>query len=91
MAQVHGISDPSFEPLRESLQRRIASGEELGASICVNIDGKNVLDIWGGYSDLAKSRAWDQDTLAPVWSCSKVVTNLAALILIDRGLLDPNE
>ncbi|KAJ5247144.1 hypothetical protein N7468_002127 [Penicillium chermesinum] len=89
MSEVHGFSDPSFEPVRETLRQRIASENELGASICVNIAGKTVLDIWGGHADLAKTRLWEKDTIGPVWSCSKVVTNLAALLLIDRGLLDP--
>lgn len=88
MAEVHGSSDPAFHPLRETLRQRIEDGRELGAAICVNIDGKNVVDIWGGYADPAKSKPWNEDTLTVVFSCTKVVTALAALILVDRGLLD---
>ncbi|KAJ5097009.1 beta-lactamase domain-containing protein 2 [Penicillium angulare] len=91
MAEVYGTNDPAFDSVRELLKQRISSGDELGASLCVNIDGKDVLDLWGGYTDVARTKSWDKDTVAPVWSCSKVVTNLAALILIDRGLLDVNE
>lgn len=91
MAQIHGDCDPAFNSVRELLQQRIANGNEIGASLCVNIDGKNVLDIWGGHADAARTKPWDKDTLTVVWSCSKVITSLAALILVDRGLLDPNE
>ncbi|KAJ5121264.1 uncharacterized protein N7515_009225 [Penicillium bovifimosum] len=85
----HGTTDPKFARLRTVLSERLASGTELGASICVNIGGRNVVDIWGGYTDTAKTKPWQEDTLVVVWSCTKVVTALAAAILIDRGQLDP--
>ncbi|KAJ6121619.1 hypothetical protein N7512_004084 [Penicillium capsulatum] len=88
MAQVHGSSDPAFNALRDELQQRIGDGRELGAAICVNIDGNNVVDIWGGYANPGKTELWREDTLAIVWSCTKVVSALATLILVDRGLLD---
>ncbi|KAF4765079.1 hypothetical protein N7455_004453 [Penicillium solitum] len=91
MAATQGLCDPAFNRVRDIFEQRLASGEELGASICVNIDGKNALDIWGGHADAAKTRSWEEDTLIVVFSCSKVVTALAALILIDRGLLDVEE
>ncbi|CAI7659197.1 unnamed protein product [Penicillium glandicola] len=91
MAAIHGSSDPEFNRLRDILQERLSSGDEVGASICVNIDGRNVLDIWGGHADAAKTRPWEEDTLVVVYSCSKVVCALAALILVDRGLLDVEE
>lgn len=91
MASTHGPCDPAFNSVRDLLEKNLADGEELGASICVNIDGKNVVDIWGGYADEAKTKPWKEDTITAVWSSTKVVTNLAALILYDRGLLDVNE
>jgi len=50
-----------------------------------------VLDIWGGYTDAAKTVPWGEDTIVNVWSSTKTVTSLAALILADRGLLDLDE
>ncbi|KAJ6098823.1 hypothetical protein N7467_000358 [Penicillium canescens] len=91
MADTHGSCDPAFNRIRDLLQERLTSGDELGASLCVNIDGKNVLDIWGGYADAAKTRPWEEDTLTVVWSCSKIVSALAALTLVDRGQLDVEE
>lgn len=91
MADTYGPCDPAFNSVREAFAEKITKGEELGASLCVNIDGKNVIDIWGGHVDEAQTRPWNQDTITPIWSCSKVVSNLAALMLVDRGLLDVNE
>ncbi|KAJ5491987.1 Beta-lactamase-like protein [Penicillium expansum] len=91
MAATHGVCDPAFKRVRDLFEQRLASGEEVGASICVNIDGKNVLDIWGGHADAAKTRPWEEDTLGVVFSTAKVVVAVAAMILVDRGLLDVEE
>ncbi|KAJ9270408.1 hypothetical protein DTO212C5_3439 [Paecilomyces variotii] len=91
MAEIHGLCKPEFDHVRRIFQERIAQGEELGASLCVDIKGETVIDLWGGHADPAKTRPWEEDTLTVVWSCSKVVCALAAAILIDRGVLDPDE
>lgn len=91
MAKVTGTCDTRFAAVQEMIQSKIDAGEELGASFVVNIDGKNVVDIWGGYADAAKTKPWEENTITNVWSSSKTVVSLAALLLIDRGLLDPFE
>jgi CubicO group peptidase (beta-lactamase class C family) len=46
------------------------------------------VDIWGGHRDTARSTGWDEDTITNVWSTTKTITNLAVLMLADRGELD---
>ncbi|KAF7160798.1 hypothetical protein CNMCM5623_006392 [Aspergillus felis] len=89
MAQVQGTCHPAFSSLRAIFEENLASGEELGADICVNVKGETVVDLWGGYADTARTKPWTRDTITPVWSVSKIITNLSALLLIDRGQLDP--
>lgn len=91
MAKVNGTCDSRFTAVKDLLQANIDADEELGASLVVNINGENVVDVWGGYSDPAKSKPWEENTITNVWSSSKTVASLAALLLIDRGLLDPFE
>jgi len=86
--EVEGTCAERFEPVQAALAAQLASGEELGASIVVNIDGETVVDIWGGFRDEARSAPWTRDTITNVWSTTKTVTNLAALMLADRGQLD---
>ncbi|MFJ5920850.1 serine hydrolase domain-containing protein [Streptomyces ardesiacus] len=88
MTTLHGTSEPRFAGLRESLRQNIASGEEIGASLVVDIDGERVVDLWGGHRDAARTTAWEENTLTNVWSITKTVTSLAALMLVDRGELD---
>jgi CubicO group peptidase (beta-lactamase class C family) len=88
MVEVSGSCDPRFQPVRDALAEQLASGNELGASIAVDVDGQTVVDIWGGWRDEAHLAPWTEDTITNVWSTTKTVTNLAALMLADRGQLD---
>jgi CubicO group peptidase (beta-lactamase class C family) len=88
MTEVHGTSEPRFAAVRAALRQNIESGEELGASLVVDIDGERVVDLWGGFRDEAHTVAWDEHTITNVWSITKTVTSLAALMLVDQGRLD---
>jgi CubicO group peptidase (beta-lactamase class C family) len=90
MDLVHGTCAEKFGLLQTLLLQFIESGEELGGSITVNIDGQNVVDIWGGYFDEGRTQLWERDTITNVFSTTKTVTALAGLMLVDRGLLDFN-
>jgi CubicO group peptidase (beta-lactamase class C family) len=88
-AVIAGHYDRRFAGLAAALAEELTTGGELGAAIAVDIDGEMVVDIWGGYADQAKTRQWDQDTIVNIFSSTKNITSLAALLLIDRGSLDP--
>ncbi|KAL2816476.1 beta-lactamase/transpeptidase-like protein [Aspergillus granulosus] len=88
---IHGHCDPRFANVASTLAQQIAAGNELGASICVSVNGETVVDIWGGHTTPAKDKEWDKDTIVPVWSISKTVSALAILLLIDRGQLHPDD
>src|SRR5947199_8310685 len=83
-----GTCSARFDPLRELFAAKLASGEDLGASLCVNIDGEMVVDLWGGWADAARTAPWTENTIANVFSTTKTMTALAALVLVDRGELD---
>ncbi len=88
MAEIHGTCDERFESVREALARNLDSGEELGASLTLDIDGDILIDVWGGFRDQDRTVPWTEDTITNVWSTTKTVTSLAALMLADRGELD---
>ncbi|MEV7418377.1 serine hydrolase domain-containing protein [Streptomyces sp. NPDC089919] len=88
LVAVEGMCDVRFEPVRAVLQEQLRSGAELGASLHVDVDGEAVVDVWGGFRDTSRTVPWTADTLTNVWSTTKAVTSLAALVLVERGLLD---
>lgn len=92
MTNLSGTTDDDrFQPLVDILQRQVESGYELGCSLAVVVDGELVCDVWGGWADEAQTRPWEADTITNVWSTTKTMTALSALVLMDRGTLDPNE
>jgi CubicO group peptidase (beta-lactamase class C family) len=88
MATVSGSCDARFKGIREALEDNLASGEELGASIALDLDGQLLVDLWGGWRDEARTELWQQDTIVNVWSTTKTVTSLAMLTLVSRRELD---
>jgi len=83
-----GTCSARFDPLRELFAAKLESGEDLGASLALNIDGEMVVDLWGGWADEARTAPWTENTIANVFSTTKTMTALAALVLVDRGELD---
>src|ERR1700733_9352839 len=88
MAEVQGTCEARFEGVRRTLSSNLDSGADVGASVAVYLHGEPVVDIWGGYVDEAKSAPWERDTLTNVWSTTKTMTFLCALMLADRKQLD---
>src|SRR4051812_862856 len=83
-----GTFSARFDPLRELFAAKLESGEDLGASLAVNIDGEMVVDLWGGWADEARAVPWGENTIANVFSTTKTMTALASLVRVDRGELD---
>ncbi|MFC7386073.1 serine hydrolase domain-containing protein [Sphaerisporangium rhizosphaerae] len=87
MADTHGMCDERFGAVRETLAASL-DDRDVGASVAVYLDGEPVVDLWGGYADAERTVPWERDTIVNVWSTTKTMTALCALILADRGDLD---
>lgn len=88
MGEVQGKFDEKFAGVAEIFSDNLVSGEDLGASFALTIDGEMVIDIWGGYLDEEKTKPWQQDTIVNVYSTTKTMSFLCALVLADRGQID---
>ena len=73
--------------MREALAETL-DDQDVGACAAVVHDGELVADLWGGYADEDRTTPWQRDTIVNVWSTTKTMTALCALILADRGELD---
>jgi hypothetical protein len=58
MTDLTGKCDDRFEGVRAARARNLDSGEELGASLVVDIDGDLVVDLWAGFCDKARTVPW---------------------------------
>jgi CubicO group peptidase (beta-lactamase class C family) len=88
--EIQGSCAPEFDQVREEFARNFAERGEVGASVCVTVDGETVVDLWGGTADPGSGRPWTDDTITHVWSATKGATALCAHMLASRGLLDLN-
>jgi CubicO group peptidase (beta-lactamase class C family) len=88
MTEVDGTCDERFTAMRELLAANLASGADLGASVAVTLEGEPVVDLWGGWADPGQTVPWTRDTITNVWSTTKTMMALSALVLVERGLLD---
>jgi CubicO group peptidase (beta-lactamase class C family) len=88
MTEISGTCESRFEGVRKAFAASLDAGTDVGASVAVLLHGEPVVDIWGGFIDEAKTRPWESDTITNVWSTTKTMTFLCALMLADRGELD---
>jgi CubicO group peptidase (beta-lactamase class C family) len=88
MADIEGTWDVRFDGVASTLGASLEAGTDVGASVAVFLEGEPVVDIWGGFVDEAHSAPWVEDTITNVWSTTKTMTFLCALMLADRGELD---
>jgi CubicO group peptidase (beta-lactamase class C family) len=88
--EIYGTYNDRFSRVREAFARNLDSGQDIGASVAVFIDGAPVVDLWGGYFDATYTREWQRDTIVNCFSSTKTMTALCALVLADRGELDLN-
>jgi len=89
-ASVHGECAPRFKAVRDAFAANFEAGREVGASFAATVDGDLIVDLWGGHADAARTRPWERDTIANVFSTTKAMAALCIHILVDRGLLDLN-
>jgi CubicO group peptidase (beta-lactamase class C family) len=88
MSEVSGDTAPGFEGVREAFAANLAGGQEIGAAVSAYLNGRKVVDLWGGVADPVDGRPWERETLQVVYSTTKAVTAACALLLAQRGELD---
>ncbi|KAH8204709.1 hypothetical protein TruAng_001184 [Truncatella angustata] len=91
IVHVNGHCDAKFQGVRDVFEKHIASAEENGASLAVNIEGQDVLSLYGGYADTARTKPWEENTIVNMFSCTKIVSALALLKLVDQGKISIND
>src|ERR1700751_1674381 len=74
--------------VQEAVDAAISKRGEIGLQVVAYVDGKQVVDVWGGLADITTGRQVDADTLFPVFSVTKAVTAVALHIQAERGLVD---
>lgn len=90
VAPIQGWCDPAFLGVRSEFAANFSERGELGAACAVTVDGRTVVDIWGGWADATRSRPWSRDTIVNAYSVGKPIVALSLLQLVagNRVALD---
>ena len=83
-----GTCKKGYERVAEAFAQNFAERGEVGASVCLNVGGETVVDLWGGVAHAKTNTPWNRDTVSIVFSCTKGATALCAHMLASRGKLD---
>lgn len=87
-APAQGGCAPAFVPLARHFAHTLRSGAETGAALCVYQHGRCVVDLWGGWADLAQRQPWRADTLIVLFSVTKGLAAMALNLAAERGAFD---
>ncbi|UQA93155.1 serine hydrolase domain-containing protein [Streptomyces halobius] len=86
--ETNGGADQGFGLVADEFARNFTERGELGAAVAVFVDGRKVVDLWGGTVDDRTGRPWEEDTPVPVMSCGKGIVSILAHLLAQHGRLD---
>lgn len=82
----------NFDRLQVLMKNFVDEGYAPGNTLIVNLGGKEVFNYTYGLADVASKKAMTGDEHFYLYSCSKITTVVAALMLLERGkflLSDP--
>ena len=86
--EIHGLCPQRFAGVRAAFEDNFATGQELGARFSLVQRGELVVDLWAGFADRQRTKAFDETTLTPVFSTTKAIAALLIARLVDAGKLD---
>ena len=88
MTEIHGFCHEQFASVQRAFEANFENDGDVGASVAVSLEGEMVVDLWGGHRDAAGTLPWQEDTIVNVYSTTKTMAALCALVLADRGEID---
>jgi CubicO group peptidase (beta-lactamase class C family) len=90
-AEIHGFVSNGYEAVRDAFAENFSRRHEVGAACSVYHNGEKVVDLWGGVRDKASGEAWQEDTMALVYSATKGLAAMTLAVAHSRGWLDYDE
>ena len=88
---IKGTCEDKFLKVKELFDELHDTDREIGSSFAVYKDGDPIVDIWGGFSSKEKTKGWEQNTLANVWSTTKGVAAITLAHAYENDLIDYEE
>jgi len=84
---VEGFVDEGYGRVLDAFVANFVERGDLGSGCTVYRGGRVVVDVWGGLADKGTGRAWEPNTAAVIFSCSKGILAICAYLLAQEGRL----
>lgn len=88
---ISGECDPRFRRVKDAFLENFVRHGERGGAVTIALDGRIVVDLWGGWADVARQSPWRNDTLVNVFSVGKALCAIAVLRLVEQGRIALDE
>jgi CubicO group peptidase (beta-lactamase class C family) len=88
---LQGEFQEEFHLVAEAFAENFREEEELGSACSILVDGQVVVDLWGGYKNASQSQLWEAGTTVCMMSVAKGITAICFNMLVDRGLVHPDD
>jgi CubicO group peptidase (beta-lactamase class C family) len=85
---VQGNCDTKFRNVKARFEELLRTNQEVGCAVAVYLNGKLVVDLWGGCADPGAGKPWQRDTIVSTFSVTKALVSTMGHMLVDRGLID---
>ena len=79
---VQGTCDPKFQEVRQEFERNFQERGEVGASVCVTVQGQTVVDLWGGQANAGSNTHGRKTRLALFFHPQKAQRPCAPICLL---------
>ncbi|HEY1710763.1 MAG TPA: serine hydrolase domain-containing protein [Rhizomicrobium sp.] len=89
--EFHGAVKPGFEKVRTAFLDNFSpvyACHETGATFSAYIGGEQVVQLWGGFADKARTRPWTEHTVVNIFSSTKGIAASCIAMLNARGEID---
>jgi CubicO group peptidase (beta-lactamase class C family) len=88
---ITGEVDPRFSDVRQVFENNFLLRNEIGASLCVIVDGQVVVNLSGGWLSKEKSRAWSPSTLVNSFSVGKGILSILHALALTNARVSPDD
>jgi CubicO group peptidase (beta-lactamase class C family) len=86
-----GYFEPEYQPIVDAFLENFSVEDEIGAACSIVREGKTVVDIWGGWRNGELDQPWYASTTVCMMSVAKGITAICFNMLMDRGLVHPDD
>ena len=84
--RIGGFADAGYGAVADAFTRAFDGRDGMGAALSIHVDGRNVVDLWGGQATAVAS--WEESTASVIFSCTKGLLAILVAQCVEQGRID---